>query len=239
MADHSDEQPLSRRAFLQRIRRAALQRDEGDTGDVDSSSGSGGETGAPSASSASSGAGGGGSVGSDRPVTPRSGRSGGAAAAREARRALEDAGVTVVPLSAGEDRLQVQCKRVGEAFGNEEAGLLEPLADRIAWLDLATTSVDDDGLEVVAQMNELQRLYLQNTAVTGEGLSHLTELERLEYLNLYGAPVDDGGLVHLRAITSLRTVYLWQTNVSGEGVERLREERPEISVEFGREPGGP
>jgi hypothetical protein len=150
-----------------------------------------------------------------------------------ARQRLEALGVTLMPLSAGEDRLQVQCKHMGERFGRDEMKLLEPLAPRIAWLDVATTGIDDQALESVATMSELRRLYLQHTMIEGDGLVHLAELAKLEYLNLYGTNVGDAALEQLAAMGGLQTVYLWQTQVSEEGVDDLRARRPDLTVEFG------
>lgn len=207
--DESPPESLSRRAFLRRIggRRSPDAEQAGDgpnTADADE-----GETSEESSDPEQS-------LGPD-----------------EARRQLDALGVTLMPLSEGEDRLQVQCKRVGKQFGTEEMRLLGPLAARIAWLDLARTAVDDAALEIVAEMPELRRLYLQNTAIEGTGLSFLSGLDRLEYLNLFGTKVDDSALDALAAIESLQTVYLWQTEVSDEGVRELREHRPDLTVEFG------
>lgn len=150
-----------------------------------------------------------------------------------ARQRLEALGVTITPLSAGEDRLQVQCKHLGAQFGGDEMRLLGPLAPRIAWLDVATTGIDDEALDTVGTMEGLRRLYLQHTAIEGDGLAYLKELSQLEYLNLYGTKVGDAALEHLVAMGSLQTVYLWQTEVSRDGVEDLRARRPDLSVEFG------
>ena len=151
----------------------------------------------------------------------------------EARRQLERLGVSVMPLSEEDDLLQIQCTRVGTQFGPEQMRLLEPLVPRIAWLNLARTSIDDEALGVVADMAELQRLYLEHTKVEGPGLSSLTDLDALEYLNLFGTHVGDEALDHLVELDGLQTVYLMQTEVSEEGVESLKERRPNLSVEFG------
>jgi len=205
MAEDSSPKSLSRRAFLRRIGRVAPSGAD-ETADAP----------APAAGidEASSDA--------ERVLTPE-----------EARRRLEALGVSLMPLSETEDRLQVQCKRVGEAFGPEEMRLLDPLAPRIAWLDLARTSVGDPALDIIGTMTDLRRLYFQHTAVEGDGLSALTALEQLEYLNLFGTKVGDSALAPLREIDSLQTVYLSQTNVSKAGVQELRDLRPDLTVEFG------
>jgi len=208
--DESSPESLSRRAFLQRIgglRPSSAER-PGDGPNTVAA-----DEGEPSGESSSD---------AEQSLGPD-----------EARRQLEALGVTLMPLSEDEDRLQVQCKRVGKQFGPEEMRLLVPLASRIAWLDLARTALDDAALEIVGTMPELQRLYLQNTDVEGTGLSSLVGLDRLEYLNLFGTKVDDSVLDALAEIESLQTVYLWETEVSDQGVRELREHRPDLTVEFG------
>lgn len=150
-----------------------------------------------------------------------------------AHQRLEALGVTLTPLSASEDRLQVQCKHLGAQFGREEMKLLEPLASRIAWLDVASTGIDDPSLESVGMMDGLLRLYLQHTTIEGDGLAYLTRLPKLEYLNLYGTKVGDAALDHLAKMEGLRSVYLWQTTVSEDGIEHLRARRPDLTVAFG------
>lgn len=212
MAMEEEQSPefLSRRAFLRRIGRVPPPDAERTEDAPSTSAADGGEESAEKTSDA------------EQDLAPE-----------EARRRLEALGVTLTPLSEEDERLQVQCKRVGNQFGREQMRLLAPLAPRVVWLDLARTGIEDPALEIVGKMTNLQCLYLQNTAVEGPGLAFLTGLEQLEYLNLFGTNVDDSTLGHLREIESLQTVYLWQTEVSEEGIQALREDRPGLSVEFG------
>ncbi len=209
MAENSTSDSLSRRAFFRRLGGGARSDDER-TQDVHSAS--------PVDEDEESGG--------QRPEAEQ------ALSPEKARRQLEALGVTVMPLSEQEEQLQVQCKRVGDQFGQDELRLVEPLAPRIAWLDLARTNIEDGALEIIGTLTNLQRLYLQHTSLEGTGLSFLTKLDQLEYLNLFGTEIDDSALDHLTEIESLQTVYLWQTKVSTEGVETLREQCPDLSVEF-------
>lgn len=147
--------------------------------------------------------------------------------------ALEEFGASVLQLSQQENFLQIQCKRVTDAFGDEQMELLRPLVKQVRWLDLANTGVTDAGIELVAEMSRLKRLYLQNTSVGDEALAAFAGLEELEYLNLYGTHITDAGLEHLLGCPKLKTLYLWQTDVTEEGVEQLREQLPDLEVTFG------
>ncbi len=153
---------------------------------------------------------------------------------QQAIAALEEQGVSVMELSQRDNLLQIQCKRVEESFGDPEMELLEPLAEQITWLDLGNTQVTDEGVQVIAEMLNLSRLYLQNTSVGDECLAAMSDLKKLEYLNLYGTEVTDDGLEHLLGCDALETLYLWQTDVTEEGVDRLREKLPDLEVTFGK-----
>lgn len=148
--------------------------------------------------------------------------------------ALEEHGASVMELSQRDNLLQIQCKRVEDSFGDAEMALLEPLADQITWLDLGNTQVTDDGIQVIADMPNLARLYLQNTSVGDECLAAMSDLKKLEYLNLYGTQVTDEGLEHLLGCDALETLYLWQTDVTEAGVDQLREKLPDLEVTFGK-----
>ena len=72
-------------------------------------------------------------------------------------------------------------------------------------------------------MRGLERLHLDQTRVTDDGLSRLSHLRRIEYLNLRGTAVTDKGLASLRALPRLRSLYLWQTAVTPAAARALGE----------------
>ena len=89
-------------------------------------------------------------------------------------------------------------------FGDEQLKLLEPVAERIVWLDLARSQITDEGMKTVRLMRELERLHLENTAVTDAGIAELATLGKLEYLNLYGTKVSNGIFDTFGKIPSLK-----------------------------------
>jgi Leucine-rich repeat (LRR) protein len=62
-------------------------------------------------------------------------------------------------------------------------------------------------------LNKLQKLYLQETKLTDEGLKPLSGLPRLEALDLEKTEVTDEGIKELRELKELQTLDLSQTNV--------------------------
>jgi hypothetical protein len=57
----------------------------------------------------------------------------------------------------------------------------------------------------------LRALHLEETAVTGAGLSSLTQLSQLSYLNLSGTQVTPVAIAPLTTMKNLRHLYLYNT----------------------------
>ncbi|MEX1055592.1 MAG: hypothetical protein WED81_06150, partial [Rhodothermales bacterium] len=118
-------------------------------------------------------------------------------------------------------------------FGDEHLAQIQPLAEQITWLDLSSTGISDEGLELLAPMRHLTRLHLQRTAISDSALVHLRGLSRLEYLNLYGTRISDEGLEQLAGLTSLKALYLWQTGVTADGTRKLVDRLPNLQINAG------
>ncbi|MDF1852562.1 MAG: hypothetical protein P1U85_17115, partial [Verrucomicrobiales bacterium] len=133
--------------------------------------------------------------------------------------AAEKYSFSVMPISAEDDRLRVNVINAAKEFGDDQLKLLEPVADRVVWLDLARSQVTDEGLKTVGKMRALERLHLENTAVTDAGVAELGSLAQLEYLNLYGTQVGNGIFTTFETLPNLKKVYVWQTQVDASAAK--------------------
>jgi hypothetical protein len=84
--------------------------------------------------------------------------------------------------------------------------------------------VDDGWLH--AHREELDRLeylslWLQETRVTGDGLSALRGMENLRFLDLTGTPLEDADIAHIAAIPGVNQVYVARTGISGAALSGL------------------
>jgi hypothetical protein len=131
----------------------------------------------------------------------------------EVNEAAEKYHFSVMPISAEDERLRVNVINAAKDFGDDQLKVLEPVAERIVWLDLARSQVSDAGMKTVRLMRDLERLHLENTAVTGKGIAELASLAKLEYINLYGTKVDNGVLETFAKLPNLKKAYVWQTAV--------------------------
>jgi uncharacterized membrane protein len=118
----------------------------------------------------------------------------------------------------------------GDEFDDAALQRLEPVADAIVDLDLKKTAVTDEGMSVVAGMENLRKLMLNGTAVSDVGVEKIASLPNLESLSLFNTQVGDNGVRALREAPSLKTVYLSQTEATPEAVEELRAALPEADI---------
>ncbi len=152
----------------------------------------------------------------------------------DVKAAAETHHFSVMPISAEDDRLRINVINASKEFGDEQLALLEPVAERIVWLDLARSQITDAGMETIGGMSNLERLHLENTAVSDDGIAELTGLSNLEYLNLYNTKVGNGIFDTFATLPKLRKAYVWQTEVEA-GAARSFERSVNLEVNTGIE----
>jgi hypothetical protein len=69
---------------------------------------------------------------------------------------------------------------------------------------------------------------MQETAITGRGLTHVEALTSLWRLDANRTAVDDASLAHLYGLSKLTHLFLSDTKVTAEGVARLKESLPNL-----------
>lgn len=163
-----------------------------------------------------------------------------AAAAPAAVKAIEDAGVLIMPLAQDTTFLVANAINVAKEFNDGNVKALGAVAPQLQWLDISKTQVTDASAADLAKLQTLTRLHLENTGVTDASLAGVGQLVNLEYLNLYGTKVTDAGLEALKGLTNLKKIYLWQTGVTDAGAEKLKAAIPGVDVNMGwKEPAAP
>lgn len=148
---------------------------------------------------------------------------------------LETHGAVVSPIAQDQPLLNIDLGVSRTALTPEHLDHLARLGERVGWLNLAGTGLDDDGLAALSSLVQLERLRAEQTALTDAGLPHLKAFSQLRYLNLYGTGITDPGLTVLAALPALEQVYLWQTPVTEDGLAALRTQCPELEVVVGAE----
>ena len=98
---------------------------------------------------------------------------------------------------------------------------LTPLADRLNFLDLYGTPIDDTAIQPIAAFAQLKELDLGVTRVTSVGLLDLKPLTQLRVLDLSGRRILDQAIVALRPLRQLQDLSLSGTRITDSGVTQL------------------
>jgi Leucine Rich repeat len=89
-------------------------------------------------------------------------------------------------------------------------------------IGLAGSRVTDAGLEYLALMPRLRLVDLRRLKITDTALARLSRVTTLEHLRLAETLVDDGGLVHLVGMGRLKFLDLTGTRVTDAGLVHLK-----------------
>lgn len=150
----------------------------------------------------------------------------------KALEAVRKTGLLVIPLSKGQNQVEVSAVNA-KNFTDANAATLPALSEQVVWLKLSNTQIGDAALIQIAKLKNLHKLHLEQTKITDAGLKNLKGLQNLTYLNLYGTAISDVGLAELTGLKNLRTIYLWQTNVTPTGLAQLKKAMPQLEISGG------
>jgi len=124
----------------------------------------------------------------------------------------------------------------------------------LIWLDLGGATITRDGLDRLADCDQMKQLFLSRTSIRENSLAVLGELALLEELDLSGSDLSDAtfaalpGLKNLNSLSlantqisdasipvlsrlpALKSVSLRGTRVSQAGTRQLQTARPDVTV---------
>jgi uncharacterized membrane protein/mono/diheme cytochrome c family protein len=149
----------------------------------------------------------------------------------EALKKLKDAGVVVLPLHQTSNYLSVNF--VTTDVTPALLGELKKLNKQLVYLELAYTSLNDEGMMALSSLNNLLQLNLRGTSITDKGLTYLKDLKQLTLLNLVETKVSAEGVSQLKALKSLESIYLYKTTVDKQGLASLKTLFPNSSLDTG------
>jgi len=117
-----------------------------------------------------------------------------------------------------------------KGLNDELFAKLSPVLSKLVSIDLASSSVTDKSIALLASSSGLRALRLSETAITDASLDTIAKLTKLESLNLYGTKVTDAGIKKLVTLTQLKRLYLWQTAVTPAAMEDLKKALPSVQI---------
>ncbi|MDX1912113.1 MAG: c-type cytochrome domain-containing protein [Saprospiraceae bacterium] len=123
---------------------------------------------------------------------------------------LQSCGLSVRPLSAGSNYLQVGFYNCPQPHDSIFA-LLELLAPQLRVLHLSGCQIPDTAWPRLGKMKKVHSLHLSHTNLTDKGLTPLSGMTALQKLNLSCTSVGADGLIAVPGWPDLRQIYLYQT----------------------------
>jgi uncharacterized membrane protein len=118
-------------------------------------------------------------------------------------------------------------------FTSDQLKDLTKVKKQIVTLDLSKMPLKDDDIKVISEFENLRRLNLSFTGITGALLPELKKLKFLKTLSLTGTKISLEQLRQLQSFPELKTVYTWNTPVSVTDIEKLQEQIKNIRFEPG------
>lgn len=143
--------------------------------------------------------------------------------------------LTVAQFSANEPALKADFF-LRQAFDRHKLNELSSIKEQLVVLNLANMPITDEDLKSLAQFKNLERLILNNSDVSGKGLSNLSELKKLASLSLTGTKTDLASARNFGNIASLKEVFIWNTAIQPSEVKELEKMFPEIHWSAGYVP---
>lgn len=115
-------------------------------------------------------------------------------------------------------------------FNGEKLEKLKPYLDVFNKISLVSSQIDDSDLYLISQMPNLTELYLQKTALTGEGIVVLSHLQKLEVLNISYTKTSDKDLINLTKFPALREVFVYSTSTTNDVIKALGAYKPRLKI---------
>jgi uncharacterized membrane protein len=141
---------------------------------------------------------------------------------------------SILPLAANSPALSVRFF-LKENFTLSLLQECAPLSDQIVELNLTGMPCGDEIFDLIKEYDHLEKLYLNNTSVTGKSLSKLLANKHLELVSLTGTQVSKSSLLELKG-SSIKKVFLWNSNVSATDISFLQQQLPSVTFELGYVP---
>lgn len=144
----------------------------------------------------------------------------------------------VLPLSRNSPALTVNIYNRA-SYSPRMLDELKEVETQVVSLDVARMPVNDEDLKFIVRLENLRKLNLNFTQVTGGGLQLLSRLGALQELSLTGTKVRYEDVRQLiSACRNLKTLAIWNTRVTNDEIQRLQSEFNYISVLGGPEANG-
>ena len=141
----------------------------------------------------------------------------------------------VFPLSENSPALQADFF-VREKFDNKKLGELLKVKEQLVVLNAGNMPVTDADMKTIVQFTNLEKLVLNNSSVSNNGLHEIRKLKKLRSLSLAGTRIDKQVIPVIAQTDSLKEIFIWNTGISPEEADVIQKQNPRIRFDKGYVP---
>lgn len=135
---------------------------------------------------------------------------------------------TIAPLAKESPALAVNIYNKA-TYSPEKIQELSPVKSQVVYLNLNKMPVKDADLKYIGQFENLEKLDVNFTDITGKELNQLAPLKHLESLALSGTAIKYADLKNqIGTFKNLKTVALWETGLTEAEIHQLQKAYPNI-----------
>ncbi len=140
---------------------------------------------------------------------------------------------TVTPLATNSPALSASFY-VAQRFDTETLKNLTKVSEQLVSLNLSKMPLKDADLKLVSGFENLEKLILNATDITGDNLSELTKLTNLTSLAVANTGVDASELkALLKKLPNLKEVFVWGTELTTDNISELSKQYKKITFDQG------
>jgi uncharacterized membrane protein len=145
---------------------------------------------------------------------------------------LKSRGILVLPVAQESNYIMINFVNK-KTVTNEDLNSLLALKAQLLWLRLDGTTITDEQLAIISNLENLRWLYVNNTTISDNGLISLAKLPQVQFINLVNTAVTDKGLGNLASVEKLQKLFVYKTKVSAAGIESFRIHSPNVQIDTG------
>jgi uncharacterized membrane protein len=135
----------------------------------------------------------------------------------------------VYPLAAESPALAVNIYNKS-TFNVKALEELSPVSKQIVSLDLNKMPVKDADLKAISKLQNLRRLVLNFSDITGNGLKELSGLKNLRSLSLAGVKLNPADVKQFAALKNLTELAVWDTGLKPADLQSLQASNKQLKI---------
>jgi uncharacterized membrane protein len=139
---------------------------------------------------------------------------------------------SVTPISRESPALQAAIF-VREYFDLNHIKELQVIQNQLVSLNLTNLPVEDKDLQLLANFVNLEKLVLNGTSITTEGLKNIPTSNKIKVLAVSNTKIDGKIKDILSSWTSLEEVYVWNTLIKKEELDAMEKQFKSIRIHRG------